>query len=101
MKPLTERMLHVLRELAKPNAVADYMRYMGRFCQNPYYFLSTSMERCSAQIDALRERGLVRFVPHGKYGDGHAEITEAGRRFLKEQLAAARAAKKKPEKVTA
>lgn len=83
MKKLTKKMTEVLAELAKPDATANYMRYMGRF-GDAYYYLSENHAKCTAQVTGLIHRRLLTWVPDGQFGDGHAEINEAGRKILKE-----------------
>jgi hypothetical protein len=83
VKKLTPKMLNVLAQLAEPGAKAHYMRYLGRLNENPYYFLSSTNETCTAQVKGLMDRGLVKFVERGEYGDGHAEIADAGREYLR------------------
>ena len=81
MKEPTAKMIEVLRELAKPDVIADYMPYMGRFNQSAYYYLSSNWKRCTAQIASLKKRGLAE-----QSGD-RVRITEAGREFLKREKA--------------
>ena len=81
-KPLTPKMFAVLSELAKPKAIAYYMGYMGRFGQNAYYFLSTSMKHCTAQINGLVARELVELFDIG-IDEHKVRISAAGRKFLK------------------
>jgi hypothetical protein len=82
-KPLTPKMLEVLRELAKPGAKAYYMQYMGRFNQTAYYFLSTNHKHCTAQIEALLRRQLVIKFDREQYNAGHkVRISDAGRKYL-------------------
>jgi hypothetical protein len=80
---VTAKQLAVLRQLAQPGVKANYSRYMGRFNPTPYYNIWGG-GRCTAQVKALIAKGLVKFVPDGRYGDGHAVITDAGREYLAE-----------------
>lgn len=80
MKKLTPKMLEVLKELAKPDAEAHYMRQWGSYAS--YYFLSTTMKRCTASIRGLRERNLVTMVRDNEYGDHRIVINEFGRGII-------------------
>lgn len=87
-KKLTPKMEAVLLELSKPKCVAHYMQYMGRFNPNAYYFLSSNYNHCTAQITALQERGLAEIFNDKGFGDHQVRITAAGRKMVKELLAA-------------
>lgn len=60
LSPLQTR---VLSELTKPGAKAHYMD--GGRHHDPYWFLSTTMEHCTKQIEILVRHGLVVIVDGG------------------------------------
>lgn len=53
----------------RAGAECYYMRYMGRFNPAPYYFRNDTMRRCTAQVKALLDKGLVEKVPTSRFGD--------------------------------
>jgi hypothetical protein len=83
VKKLTPKMEEVLRELAKPNARALCIDYMGRFNEREYWFLSGSHLTCTSQVRGLIARGLVTESDGDKFGNNrHATINDAGRAYL-------------------
>lgn len=48
--------------------------------QSAYWFVSGTMERCTAQINALRERGLI--VTGGQFRETLESITPEGRAYI-------------------
>lgn len=46
-----------------------YMRYMGRFNPTPYYFMHGTMRRCTAQVNALLEKGLAERFDVDRFGE--------------------------------
>lgn len=46
-----------------------YMRYMGSFNTNAYYYRSDNHKKCTAQAKALLERGLVERFDRTPFGD--------------------------------
>ncbi len=46
-----------------------YMRYMGRFNPNPYYFRNDTHSHCTAAAEALLKKGLVQIVAKTNFGD--------------------------------
>lgn len=80
---LTDRQLAVLKELSAKGAVAHYMPYMGRFNENPYWFLSTTMNRATREINALKERGFIDVTAKDRFGNQTiATINDKGRKVL-------------------
>jgi hypothetical protein len=77
-KPLTKAMREVLAELAKPGARAIYMPYMGRFNENPYYFVTTTMKLCTKQIEGLASRGFLDRVDKDNFGGHYCCINAKG-----------------------
>jgi hypothetical protein len=55
---LTAAQEEVLGEL-KRGSVAHYMRYMGRFNPEAYWYLSGSQKRCTRQVKKLITLGLL------------------------------------------
>ena len=84
MKPPSEKMLVVLRELAKPGAFAHYMRYMGRFNESAYYFVDATMRRCTREIGGLRARELVEYFDVNTFGDHKVRISAAGKKYIRQ-----------------
>ena len=82
-KPLTPKMLAVLSELGKPDAAAIFMRYMGSFNQREYYYLTTTMAHCTAQIRGLLARRFAECFDEEQFGDHKVRISAAGRKFHK------------------
>lgn len=60
MKKLTARQQEVLNEMLKPDVKAFHMPYMGRFNPRAYWYLSTSHEKVTSQVEALIKLGLVK-----------------------------------------
>ena len=78
---LTKAQLACLVELSKPGACAHYMRYMGRFTPNPYWFMSTTMRKVTKQIEFLHKHGFIN-VKSEKHGDGTAIINGKGKAYV-------------------
>ena len=55
---MTERQQKLLDEM-KAGARVGYMPYAGNFNPTPYYFLTSTMRRCTREAKALLEMGLV------------------------------------------
>ena len=78
---LTPQMTRVLSELSKQGVVAHYMPHAGHGTSS-YYFLTSTHERCTAQIRALLKRGLVEKYDCSQFGDRHkVRITKQGRKI--------------------
>lgn len=83
---LTARQLDVLKQLAKKGVRAHYMPYMGRFNENPYWFIDPG-RKVTPQIDALKKRGLVDVESSDQFGKcTTAKINNKGRVALKAEL---------------
>lgn len=61
-RKLTKAQQTVLDEMLKPDVVAHYMPYMGRFNPRGYWFLSSTHQRCTKQVDALMRLKLVKII---------------------------------------
>jgi hypothetical protein len=65
---LTEKQQDLLGAM-RNGVVCHYMRYMGRFNPNPYYFRNDTHARCTKQAERLLELGLVQKVDKNQFGD--------------------------------
>lgn len=81
---LTPKMREVLEGLAKPKVSAYFMPYMGRFNPDAYWYTSDDTERCTSQVNALINRGLVSITHRDDLRGHRAAITPAGREALKQ-----------------
>jgi len=75
--------LEVLKELSKEGVILHYMRYIGSFNPNSYWFISDSMKRvrCSTADVLIKEQLIkVTFTSLG-YKDT-AQITSKGRSLV-------------------
>ena len=63
-------------------AVLHYMRYMGRFNPDPYYFCSADNRRCTRAAEVLIKKGLVQRHKEYRYSDLTFTLTEAGKAFV-------------------
>lgn len=83
-KQPTDKMMAVLAELHKPKCRAHFMPYMGRFNEHAYYFLSSTYDRCTREIDGLLKRGLVDRIETNRFDNRHnCVINAAGRKLLR------------------
>jgi hypothetical protein len=81
---LTARQREVLEHLNKIGVRAVYMRPF-RMSEEPYWFISNTMQRCTRQIERLIVLKLVTFRDGNKWGsDRDAVINDAGRAVLVE-----------------
>ena len=80
---LTPSMMECLRELCRKGNKARYMASMR--CES-YYFLSSTMKRCTPQVEALLKRGLAKIDEKSKDWRGHVVYaTPAGRMAAQQQ----------------
>lgn len=69
MKKLTARQQELLDAMLTKGVKCHYMRYMGRFNENPYYFRTDTHKHCTAPAERLLNLGLVKRMDKDAYGD--------------------------------
>jgi hypothetical protein len=79
---LTPRQIECLSELAKPGAKAHYMRYMGSFNPNAYWFITTDHKKRTSQVETLCRLGLLNVKKDSLGYADRATINAAGRKVL-------------------
>ena len=85
MKPLTPRMVELLKAMANGKRV-HFSPYMGRFNPTEHYFCNY-IGSCTKQANALLIRGLVRRTKVDKYSGRHdLELTFEGRLAATENI---------------
>ena len=76
--PLTKPQQELLDAL-RAGLFCHYMKYMGRFNASPYYFLSGTTKRCTAQVEVLLKRGLAEKFEVKTFGDHKVRVSQEGR----------------------
>lgn len=66
-----------LYEAMQKGVVCHYMKYAGSFNPSAYYFRADKMSRCTAQVQALLDRGLAERFNVTKYGDHDVRLKQA------------------------
>ena len=77
---LSETQIQLLKDLEQ-GSILHFMRYMGTFNPNAYWFVSHSMRRvrCST-VEKLKRLRLVTVTQKGPFGEGvTVRITEQGK----------------------
>lgn len=59
MKTKLSKTQQELYDAMKSGTSVYYMRFMGRFNPNPYYFRGDILKHCTAAARALEDKGLV------------------------------------------
>lgn len=60
-----------LLEAMRNGVEVRYMRYMGSFNPNAYYYRTDNLKRCTAPVKALLEKGLAEKVNVQRIGGDH------------------------------
>jgi len=82
---LSSTQLMVLEKLAKPEAKAHYMRYMGSFQPNPYWILPIGKARVST-MNKLHSFGLIQINRDEMGYPDIAIISQKGLKMIKKAI---------------